>query len=46
MRYCCVAWAFVWYSEALIINAWSAIHGTRKTAFLVVFGGAVLFLKK
>lgn len=29
--------AFVWYFEALVINAWSAIPGTSKITSLLVF---------
>lgn len=36
--HCSMGKAFVWYFEALIINAWSAVPGTSKRASLLVFG--------
>lgn len=36
--HCSMGKAFVWYFETLIINAWSAVPGTRQKASLLVFG--------
>lgn len=36
--YCSMGKALVWYFEALIINAWSAVPDTSKRASLLVFG--------